>query len=77
MDLDVLDPAYAPAVNDPVPNGLTSRELFSVLPKIGTSNKLKALDVVELIPRCDPAGLTAWTATAFITEILGARAARI
>lgn len=46
VDLDVLDPAYAPGVCDPVPNGLTSRELWTVLPEIGASDKLKALDIV-------------------------------
>jgi guanidinopropionase len=40
FDLDVLDIAYAPGVADPEVNGMTTREVFSLL------NKLRGLDIV-------------------------------
>ena len=40
FDLDVMDIAYAPAVADPEVNGMTSRELFSLM------NKLRGIDIV-------------------------------
>jgi len=40
FDLDVLDLAYAPGVADPEVNGMTTREVFSLL------NKLRGLDIV-------------------------------
>jgi len=50
FDLDVLDPAYAPAVADPEINGMTTRELFILL------NKLKGVDLVgaDIVCFCPP-----------------------
>lgn len=53
VDIDVLDPAFAPAVNYPVPNGLSSRELFYLLKRIFYIKSLKAIDVVEVVPEKD------------------------
>jgi len=53
VDIDVLDPAFAPAVNYPEPNGLSSRELFYLLKRIFYIKSLKALDVVEAVPEKD------------------------
>jgi len=53
VDIDVLDPAFAPAVNYPEPNGLSSRELFYLLKRIFCIKSLKALDVVEVVPEKD------------------------
>ena len=53
VDIDVLDPAFAPAVSYPEPNGLTSRELFYLLKRIFCIKGLKALDVVEVVPEKD------------------------
>ncbi len=74
IDLDFLDPAYAPGVCDPVPCGLTTREFWSVIPKLAANEKLKAFDVVELVPYFDQSKLTAVTAVAIIVEMLAARA---
>ncbi len=53
VDIDVLDPAFAPAVNYPEPNGLSSRELFYLLKRIFYIKGLRALDVVEVVPEKD------------------------
>jgi len=48
IDLDVLDPAFAPGVNCPEPNGLLSKELFYLLRRIFAVRGVKCLDVVEV-----------------------------
>ncbi len=48
VDLDVLDPAFAPGVNCPEPNGLLSKELFYLLRRIFVVRGVKCLDVVEV-----------------------------
>lgn len=53
VDIDVLDPAFAPAVNYPEVNGLSSKELFYLLRRIFCIKNLKVLDVVEAIPEKD------------------------
>lgn len=58
LDLDVLDPAFAPGVSTPEPGGITSRELFALLSKL-EGVRLMGFDVVELTPRLDSSGITA------------------
>jgi agmatinase len=48
VDLDVLDPAFAPGVNCPEPNGLLSKELFYLLRRVFVVKGVKCLDVVEV-----------------------------
>ncbi len=57
LDLDVLDPAFAPGVGNPEPGGLTSSELMRLLATLDGS-KLVGFDVVELTPPYDPSGIT-------------------
>ncbi len=52
VDLDVVDPAYAPAVGNPEPGGLTSRELLTVLTAL-KGCRLLGFDIVELAPIAD------------------------
>ena len=55
FDIDVLDPAYAPATGTPEPGGLTTREAFGFLRALrGLS--LSGYDVVEVSPPYDGAG---------------------
>jgi agmatinase len=58
VDVDGLDPAFAPGTGTPVPGGLTPRELYSVLRKLRGKAVIGG-DVVELAPGFDPAGITA------------------
>jgi len=53
VDVDVLDPAFAPGVNYAEPNGLSSRELFYLLRRVFRVKGIKALDVVEVVPEKD------------------------
>ena len=58
VDLDVLDPAFAPGVSTPEPGGITSRELFALLSKLEGA-RVMGYDVVELTPQMDSTGITA------------------
>lgn len=53
IDIDALDPAYAPAVNYPEPNGLTPKEFFYIIDRLLKIKSLKAIDIVEAIPKKD------------------------
>ncbi|KAI1809583.1 arginase [Poronia punctata] len=62
VDIDVLDPAFAPGTGTPEPGGLTSRELLAVLDGLIGLNVIGA-DVVEVAPAYDSeSGTTALAA---------------
>jgi agmatinase len=59
VDIDVLDPAFAPGTGTPESGGLSSRELLAILRGLRTLDLLPvAGDVVEVAPAYDPAGIT-------------------
>lgn len=47
LDNDVLDPAYAPGTGTPEPNGLTPRELFPPLRRLGAETNLVGVELVS------------------------------
>lgn len=71
VDVDVLDPACAPGCGNPVPGGLTSRELLDLLRGLSGVD-LVGMDVVEVNPLLDRSGVTALAAVRVVTEVLGA-----
>jgi agmatinase len=80
VDVDVLDPAYAPGTGTPEPGGLTSRELLTILRGLaGGGLDVVAADVVEVSPAYDAGGITALAAAAAAYDLLGlmALAARL
>jgi len=77
IDMDVLESAYVPGAEAFTPFGLTVRELWSMLPEIGSHKKLVGFDVVEVSPHYDHSELTAMTAAGIIVELLAARASGI
>jgi agmatinase len=58
IDIDVLDPAFAPATGTPEAGGMTSRELLAVL-RAMAGLRLVGADVVEVSPAYDHAEITA------------------
>lgn len=58
IDIDVLDPAFAPGTGTPEAGGLTSRELLAILRGM-TDLKLVGADIVEVAPAYDHAEVTA------------------
>lgn len=75
IDIDVLDPAHAPATGTPEPGGLTSRELQLILRGFEPLHLVGA-DVVEVAPAYDHAELTALAAANIVYELLGLFARR-
>jgi agmatinase len=61
VDIDVLDPAFAPGTGTPEVGGLTTRELLALLCGIGArvGHNVVSADVVEVAPPYDPSGVTA------------------
>ncbi|MEU8119514.1 arginase family protein [Spirillospora sp. NPDC049024] len=77
VDLDVLDPAYAPGVAAPEPGGLTARELLGIVRMLARHVDLAGLDIVGLAPGRDAGGATALLGARVLTEVLAGRAAGI
>jgi arginase len=69
VDLDALDPAFAPGVSHREPGGLTVRDVLSVVQNI--EGTLVGADLVEYNPRCDQGGVTATVAAKIVKEIAG------
>jgi agmatinase len=67
IDIDVLDPAHAPGTGCPEPGGVTFRELASFLYGLA-GLRVVALDVMEVSPETDPAGITAIAAAKLVRE---------
>ncbi len=67
VDLDVLDPAFAPGVSHREPGGLSVREVLSLVQRLGGT--LVGADVVEFNPRQDLGGMTAVVAAKIVKEI--------
>jgi arginase len=59
FDLDACDPAFAPGVGTPVRGGLDYREAHMVMEIVADSQKLVALDLVEVNPTLDLRNATA------------------
>jgi|TARA_B110001454_G_scaffold75820_2_gene73356 agmatinase len=68
IDLDVLDPAFAPGVGNPEAVGITSRELYDMIISL-EDKKIIGTDVVELNPSFDN-GSTASLAAKMISTII-------
>ncbi len=53
IDIDVVDPIFAPATGYKEPGGLTSRELIYLIQRLNKVKNLKAIDIVEINPEKD------------------------
>ena len=67
LDLDALDPAFAPGVSHPEPGGLSVRDIIGVLQRLG-GNVIGA-DLVEYNPDTDIQGVTAPVCFKLIKEL--------
>jgi arginase len=73
LDLDAVDPMFAPGVGTPVRGGLTYREAHLALELVADSGLLDSLDVVEVNPILDRENETAKLAVELVASALGAR----
>jgi agmatinase len=69
LDIDCLDPAFAPGTGIPDSGGLTSREVITLI-KSMQGLPLVGLDVVEVSPPLDPSEATIFAALKIIMEYL-------
>ncbi len=67
LDLDGLDPAFAPGVSHPEPGGFSTRDVIRLIQSLRAP--LVGADLVELNPTRDPAGLTAMVAAKLMKEM--------
>lgn len=71
VDIDVLDPAFAPGTGTPESGGLSSRELLAILRGLaGAGLDVVGADVVEVSPPYDAAGVTALAAANAAYELV-------
>lgn len=76
IDIDVLDPAYAPGTGYPEAGGLSTRELLELVKEAVLALPVKAGDLVEVAPPLDQGDITSRAALKIIHEIFGAVARR-
>jgi agmatinase len=69
IDLDGIDPAFAPGVSHPEPGGLTVRDVLGIIHTL--NGRLIGADIVELNPSRDVAGLSAGVAAKLVKELTG------
>ena len=69
LDMDVLDPAFAPGVSHHEPGGMTARDVLSVIHALPVETV--GADIVEFNPMRDPGGTTAMVAAKLYKEIVG------
>jgi arginase family enzyme len=66
--MDILDPAFAPAVQNPEPEGITTTELIDLACSI-CDHRVLGFDVQEIVPIYDQ-GISAVVAAKVIFEML-------
>jgi agmatinase len=77
VDVDVLDPAFAPGTGTPEPGGMTPLELLPSVRRIARDLELVGADVVEVIPTAPgSADITALVADRIVRELLTGLALR-
>lgn len=67
VDIDGLDPAYAPGVSHPEPGGLSTRQVISLIQRV--DQPIVGADIVEFNPRMDVNNLTAVVCAKILKEL--------
>lgn len=70
FDIDCLDPAFAPGTGTPVSGGLSTAQAMDILRALSGSLQLKGMDVVEVSPPYDHAGITAIAGAHVAVELI-------
>jgi arginase len=73
LDLDAVDPMFAPGVGTPLRGGLSYREAHLALEMVSESGVLDSIDVVEVNPILDRENATGALAVELVASALGAR----
>lgn len=72
IDIDGIDPAYAPGTGTPEPFGLHPYDVKKVINAVG--DRLVGFDVCEVCPPADPSGITAILGARLINEAIAVHA---
>lgn len=70
IDIDAVDPAFAPGTGYPEPAGLTSRELIYLINRFKNLKNLKMADIVEINPNIDTNNITVRLGAKVLKELL-------
>ena len=76
LDIDVLDPAFAPGTGTPEPGGLTSSQVLTFVEELADLNWV-GMDCVEVAPAYDHAELTSNAAATFVWTYLCGQVAKL
>lgn len=77
LDIDVLDPAFAPGTGTPEAGGISSRELLEILNRLFDKLPVTAMDLVEISPPLDTTNqITSWAGAGIIYEVFAKIAER-
>ena len=76
VDIDVLDPGFAPGTGTPEPGGMNPADLLRAVRQIALDTNVVALDVVEVAPAYDWADQTVNNAHRVVMELLAALATK-
>ncbi len=69
LDMDCLDPAFAPGVSHHEPGGMSTRDVLAIIQNL--KGQLVGADIVEYNPERDIQGVTGMVAGKFLKEIIG------
>jgi agmatinase len=69
LDIDVVDPAFAPGTGTPEPGGCTSREILQAIHMMRGCNVI-GMDLVEVMGNGDTAGITGTLAAKILREVI-------
>lgn len=75
LDIDCLDPAFAPGTGTPEPGGMTSSQVLTLLEELAPLNFI-GMDCVEVLPAYDHAELTSNAAATFVWTYLCGQVAK-
>ena len=70
LDIDVIDPAFAPATGYAEPGGLTSRQFLYLIQRLNKIKNLRAIDIVEINPERAGAEMTVKLGAKILAELI-------
>lgn len=73
LDIDAVDPTFAPGVGTPVAGGLTFREAHLVVEQLAATKRMIGMDLVEVNPILDQTNMTADLAVKLTLSVFGKR----
>jgi agmatinase len=73
VDIDVVDPAFAPGTGTPEAGGVAGGQLLRAMDRLGERPEIRAVDLVEVAPRLDPSRATHRLGACALSRFLEAR----